>query len=85
MEFSIKNLFSKCGQIRSFLRIWPHLLKKSLMENFILCAVETEIIVSLDPKYVLYWVKKLRKQALSKSSNAVYPRKRKPSSRFMRP
>ena len=23
----------------SFLRIWPHLLKKSLMENFIFCAV----------------------------------------------
>ena len=27
-------------QIRSFLRISSHLLKKSLMENFILCAVE---------------------------------------------
>ena len=29
----------KCDQIRSFLRIWSHLLKKSLMENFIFCAV----------------------------------------------
>ena len=29
MEFSIKNFFSK----------WSHLLKKSLMENFIFCAV----------------------------------------------
>ena len=38
--FSIKDFFSKCDQIRSFLRIWSHLLKKSLMENFILCAVE---------------------------------------------
>ena len=38
-EFSTKNFFSKCVQIRSFLRIWSHLLKKSLMENFIFCAV----------------------------------------------
>ena len=37
-KFSIKNFFNKCDQIRSFLRIWSHLLQKSLMENFILCA-----------------------------------------------
>ena len=40
MKFSIKDFFSKCDQIRSFLRIWSHLLKKSLMENFIFCAVQ---------------------------------------------
>ena len=39
MKFSIKDFCSKCDQIRSFLRIWSHLLKKSLMENFIFCAV----------------------------------------------
>ena len=39
MKFSIKDCFSKCDQIGSFLRIWSHLLKKSLMENFIFCAV----------------------------------------------
>ena len=38
MKFSIKDFFSKCDQIRSFLRISSHLLKKSLMKNFI-CAV----------------------------------------------
>ena len=39
MKFSIKDLFGKCGQSRSFLRIWSHLLKKCLMENFIfLCS-----------------------------------------------
>ena len=38
MKFSIKDFFSKCGFSR-FLRIWSHLLKKSLMENFIFCAV----------------------------------------------
>ena len=35
LKFSIKDFFSKCDQIGRFLRIWPHLLKKSLMENFI--------------------------------------------------
>ena len=35
MKFSLKDLFSKCDQVRSFLRIWSHLLKKSLMEKFI--------------------------------------------------
>ena len=39
MKFSIKDSFSKCDQIRSFLRIWSHLLKKSLMKNVIFCAV----------------------------------------------
>ena len=39
MKFSIKDFLSKCDQIRRFLRIWSHLLKKSLMENFIFCAV----------------------------------------------
>ena len=34
MKFSIKDFFSKCDQIRIFLRIWSHLLKKSLMANF---------------------------------------------------
>ena len=34
-KFSIKGFFSKCDQTRSFLQIWSHLLKKSLMENFI--------------------------------------------------
>ena len=39
IKFSIKDFFSKCDQICSFLRIWSHLLKKSLMEDFIFCAV----------------------------------------------
>ena len=38
MKFSIKD-FSKCDQIRSFLRTGLHLLKKSLMENLIFCVV----------------------------------------------
>ena len=39
MKFSIKDFFSKCDQIRCFLRIRSHLMKKSVMENFIFCAV----------------------------------------------
>ena len=38
MKFSVKDFFSKCDQIRRKLRIWSHLLKNSLMENFIFCA-----------------------------------------------
>ena len=38
MKFSIKEFFSKCDQICSFLRIWSDLLKKSLIENFIFCG-----------------------------------------------
>ena len=38
-EVSMKDFFSKCDQIHSFLRIWTYLLKKFLMENFIFCAV----------------------------------------------
>ena len=49
MKFSIKDFFSKCDQIRRKLRIWSHLLKKSLMENFIfLCSVY------LLPKWIRY-------------------------------
>ena len=39
MKFCIKDFFSKCDQIHSFLQIWSRLLKKPLMENFIFCAV----------------------------------------------
>ena len=39
MKFSIKDFFSKFDQICSFLGIWSHLFKKSLIENFIFCAV----------------------------------------------
>ena len=38
MRFSIKDFFSKYDKMRRKLRIWSHLLKKSLMENFIFCA-----------------------------------------------
>ena len=39
MKFSIRSFFSKYEKIRSFLWIWSHLLKKSLMKSFNFCAV----------------------------------------------
>ena len=34
MQFSAKDFFRKSEQILSFLRIWSHLLRKPLTENF---------------------------------------------------
>ena len=39
VKFFINDFFSKCDQIPRKLRIWSHLLRKSLIENFIFCAV----------------------------------------------
>ena len=40
LKFSIMDFFSKYDQIRKKLRIWSHLLKKSVMENFIFYTVQ---------------------------------------------
>ena len=39
MNFSVKNLFSKCEHIRIKLRFYSRILNKSLTENFIFCVV----------------------------------------------
>ena len=39
MKSFMKDFFSKCDQIRRKLWVWPHLLNKSLIENFIFCTV----------------------------------------------
>ena len=39
MKFFFKDLFNKCEQIRSFMRICSHLLKKFLTEKFVFCAM----------------------------------------------
>ena len=51
MKFSIKDFFSKYDQIRNFLRIWSHLLKKSIISNLIFCAVDTTM-----SKLLEWWV-----------------------------
>ena len=50
LKFSFKDFFSKCDQIRRKLRIWSHLLRKSLMENFIFHAVT----FTVDSRYLEY-------------------------------
>ena len=58
MKFSITVFFSKCDQICSFLRIWSHLLEKSLMEKFIFCAVSHDRY--LTGSYILQSIKSVR-------------------------
>ena len=53
MKFFIKDFFSTCDQICSFLLTWSHLLKKSLMESFIfLCNVQIDPAQSLEVEVV---------------------------------
>ena len=55
MKFSIKDFFSKCDQIRSFLQISSYLLKKSLMENFIFCAVLKLFYITFDSYFFVFF------------------------------
>ena len=76
MKFSISDFFSKCDQIRSLLRIWQHLLKKSLMENFIF-VLYTDVTASnfTPPIKNCYYEKDLlisEKAAVFSSPSFVY-------------
>ena len=56
MKFSIKDFFSKCDQIPSFLRIWSHLVKKYLMKTsfFVPCYVrKPDFYISIVHPYVV--------------------------------
>ena len=53
MRFSIDDFFSKGDQIRRKLRVWSHLLKKSIMENFILRHVKLKTVIS----FILVFIK----------------------------
>ena len=54
MKFSINDFFSKCEQIRSFLRIWSHLRKKSLKENLVLYVFHRTHIFHHKPRFSLW-------------------------------
>ena len=65
MKFFVKDVFSKYDQIRSFLRIWSHLLKKNpLMENFIFCVVDIidKLFLLIRPQVVIknFYYKKIK-------------------------
>ena len=53
LKFSIKDFLSNCDQISNFLQVWSHLLKTSLMENFIFCAV-CSLLFLVTEDYILY-------------------------------
>ena len=50
-KFFARDFFSKYDQIRSFLRIWSHLLKKFLMENFTFLFLLSVIIGCDNPLF----------------------------------
>ena len=56
MNLLINDFFGKCDQIPSLLRIWLHLLKKSLMENFNFCALKITIGINLRSSCFTYLV-----------------------------
>ena len=45
MNSFVKDFFGKCDHFRSKLRIWSHLLKKPLMENFIFFVISTFLVL----------------------------------------
>ena len=47
MKFCIKDFVSKCDEVRSLLSISSHLLKKSLMGNFIFLCSASKLYVLL--------------------------------------
>ena len=65
IKFSIKDFFSKYDQIRTKLRIWLNLLKKSLTENFIFCAVSRTAATCNIEHFVIRWSTLLSQRAPS--------------------
>ena len=56
MKSLIKDFSGKCDQIHNALRISSHLLEKSLMENFILCACSVAAQLQITVLYLLEWL-----------------------------
>ena len=57
IKLSIEYFFSECDQVRRKLHIWSHLLKKSLMQNFVFFAViyiKFQGISRIKPHKILY-------------------------------
>ena len=65
MKFSIKDFFSKCDQIRRKLRIWSHLLKKSLVENSIFFE---EIFIYIINKYTFEKARSIQDVTISRTN-----------------
>ena len=61
-EVFIRHFFSKCDQIRAKLRIWSHLIKKSLMENSISVQSKYNIVPQYKTRVNTRVVAKLRNE-----------------------
>ena len=72
MKFSTKDFFSKCDQIRRLLWVWSHLLKKSLVENFIFCEVESSMTVRF-PATARKYLKSFRFKSLLTTKVTDHP------------
>ena len=77
-KFLTKDFFSKCDEIRRKLRIWSHLLKKSLVENFIFCAVmygkvvkRRDVFRNLSIIYDVYFLRKYLTKLLTISAKST--------------
>ena len=71
MKFSIENFLNICDQIRRKLRIWSHLVKKSLRENFIFwCSAFPHIS---KPLFCCKKGKKLTSKQIRETSNFSKP------------
>ena len=62
VKFSVKDFFSKFFRK---LRIWSHLLKKSLIENFIFCAEDSgvckrkKLVILSSFRFIFYFLNPL--------------------------
>ena len=72
MKFSIMDFFSRCDQIHRKLRIWSHLLKKYLIENFIFWAVRKQILNGISITLSLIFKDIWNKFLLSNEAALVY-------------
>ena len=69
IRFSMKYFFSKCDQIRRKFRIWLHLPRNSLMENFMFFAVNKLVSFFSDSSAGQDSHQIIRKKSLMKKRN----------------
>ena len=65
MTFSFKGFFIKCNQIRRKLRIWSYLLKKSLKENSIFCALQVPNLSQITHQNHIYFYRIIQDESRS--------------------
>ena len=69
MKFSVKDISSKCEEIRSFLRIWSHLLEIN-GKPFVQCALKNFTKVSRGIQYILRSIANILKGIWTQSSTS---------------